>query len=232
MAGRAPVLSLNSVTKIYDDGPTPLTVLDRISTQFFAGEMVSVIGKSGSGKTTLVNMISGIDHITSGEVCFGSLDIQKLDENHAARWRGRNLGIIYQFSQLLPTVSILDNVMLPMDFCDMYTRSISNNKAMFLLQSVGLEAHAHKLPSAISGGQQQRVAIARALANEPAVILADEPTGSLDSTTAGQIIDIFAKLADDGKTVIIMTHDKNLAESSSRTIQLVNGQIQQNDEDN
>ena len=220
-----PILRLNQVVKIYDDGAEPFTALNGINAAFYQGEMVVVIGKSGSGKTTLVNMISGIDHLTSGEVIFGGAEIQKMDENDAARWRGRNLGIVYQFSQLLPGVSILDNILLPMDFCDLYSRQKSVDRAMALLESVELEDHAFKLPSAISGGQAQRVAIARALANDPPVILADEPTGSLDSVTAEKIYDIFEKLVEKGKTVIVVTHDRSLAERATRTIQLSNGEI-------
>ena len=220
-----PILQLNQVVKVYDDGPAPFTALKGINATFYPGEFAVVMGKSGSGKTTLVNMISGIDHITSGEVIFGDVDIQKLNENDAARWRGRNLGIVYQFSQLLPGVSILDNVLLPMDFCDLYSREKSVRRAMALLESVELEGHAYKLPSAISGGQQQRVAIARALANDPPILLADEPTGSLDSVTAERIYDIFDKLVAAGKTIIMMTHDPSVTGRATRLIHLQNGEI-------
>jgi putative ABC transport system ATP-binding protein len=225
MNEQAPILQLKDVVKVYDNGPTPFTALKGINAAFYPGEFVTVVGKSGSGKTTLVNMISGIDHLTSGEVLFGDTTIQKLSENEAARWRGRSLGIVYQFSQLLPSVSILDNVMLPMDFCDLYGRKSSTEKAMALLKSVELEDHAFKLPSAISGGQQQRVAIARALANDPPVIVADEPTGSLDSSTAEKIFEIFSRLVKQGKTIIMVTHDGTIAERSTRTIHLENGEI-------
>jgi putative ABC transport system ATP-binding protein len=219
------ILQLNQVVKVYNDGPVPFTALKAVNASFYAGEFVVVIGKSGSGKTTLVNMISGIDSITSGEVVFGDTKLHKLNETDAARWRGRNLGIVYQFSQLLPGVSLLDNVLLPMDFCDLYSREKSVKRAMMLLESVELEDHVYKLPSAISGGQQQRVAIARALANDPPILLADEPTGSLDSVTADKIYDIFDKLVKAGKTVIVMTHDPSLSERASRLIHLSNGEI-------
>jgi putative ABC transport system ATP-binding protein len=222
---QAPILQLKHVVKVYDDGPTPFTALKDINAVFYPGEFVCIIGKSGSGKTTLVNMISGIDHLTSGEVIFQNVAMQRLNENDAALWRGRNLGIVYQFSQLLPSVSILDNLLLPMDFCDLYQGQKSIERGLQLLDSVELVDHAFKLPSAISGGQQQRVAIARALANDPPIILADEPTGSLDSVTAAKIIDIFAQLAKAGKTVIIVSHDKTLVQNSSRKIYLSNGEI-------
>jgi putative ABC transport system ATP-binding protein len=225
MNSPAPILQLKNVGKVYKSGPSPFTALKGINAAFYQGEFVTIIGKSGSGKTTLVNMISGIDRLSSGEVIFGDTAIQKLSENESARWRGRNLGIVYQFSQLLPSVTILDNIMLPMDFCDLYNRESSLERAMALLKSVELEDHAFKLPSATSGGQQQRVAIARALANDPPVILADEPTGSLDSATAEKIFEIFNRLVDEGKTIIMVTHDMSIAERSTRTIQLSNGEI-------
>ncbi|MCE1253497.1 MAG: ABC transporter ATP-binding protein [Anaerolineae bacterium] len=226
---KSPVIELRQVNKVYDDGPQPFAALKDVDAVFYPGEMVVIIGKSGSGKTTLVNMISGIDHLTSGEVIFRNKAVQNLSENEAALWRGQNLGIVYQFSQLLPSVSLLDNVLLPMDFCGLYRRPESINRALSLLESVELEDHVFKLPSAISGGQQQRVAIARALANDPPVILADEPTGSLDSLTAAKIIDIFFALVQQGKTVIIVTHDKTLTERASRRIYLSNGEIVQNE---
>jgi putative ABC transport system ATP-binding protein len=227
-----PILRLNHVVKIYNDGPRPFTALNGVNAEFHKGELVAIIGKSGSGKTTLVNMISGIDRLTTGEVLFGDLNIQLFNENQAARWRGRNLGIVNQFSQLLPGVTVLDNILLPMDFCDLYSWKDSFQKAMSLLESVGLQDHANKLPSAISGGQQQRVAIARALANDPPILLADEPTGSLDSVTAQTIIEIFAKLAKQGKTVIVMTHDESLTRQSTRSIVLSNGEITQGEIEN
>lgn len=227
-----PILQINQVVKIYNDGPEPFTALNKINASFYPGEFAVIIGKSGSGKTTLVNMISGIDHVTSGEVIFGDVNIHELDETEAARWRGRNLGIVYQFSQLLPGVSILDNILMPMDFCDLYSREKSLARAMQLLESVELEDHAHKLPSAISGGQQQRVAIARALANDPPILLADEPTGSLDSATADKIYDIFERLVEEGKTVIMVTHDRSISERTSRLIELSNGEIIQDDHAN
>ena len=225
MSTQTPILQLKDVVKVYDNGPIPFTALKGINAAFYQGEFVTIVGKSGCGKTTLVNMISGIDHLTSGEVIFAGNTIQKLGENAAARWRGRNLGIVYQFSQLLPSVSILDNILLPMDFCDLYTRKNSMEKAMALLKSVELEDHAFKLPSAISGGQQQRVAIARALANDPPVIVADEPTGSLDSSTSEKIFEIFSRLVSTGKTIIMVTHDVTIAERSTRSIHMANGEI-------
>jgi len=221
----APVLRLKQVTKIYDDSVQPLTALNNVSACFYPGEFVSIIGKSGCGKTTLVNMITGIDQITAGEVWYGDVNLHKLNQSQMASWRGRNIGIVYQFFQLLPNISLLDNILLPMDFCNIYQARLSPQRAMDLLDSVGLADHARKLPSAISGGQQQRVAIARALANDPPILIADEPTGSLDSLTAASIFDIFAQLAHQGKTVLVVTHDSALANRSTRTVLMSNGEI-------
>lgn len=225
MKERQPICRLRDVVKIYDDGPKPFTALSGISADFYPGEFVTIYGKSGSGKTTLVNMVSAIDTLTSGEVLFGDVSLHGLGESGAARWRGKNLGIVYQFSQLLPSVSVLDNVLLPMDFGDAYRRTESLARGMELLRSVGLEDHAFKLPSAISGGQAQRVAIARALANDPPMILADEPTGSLDSATADTVFEIFANLVRMGKTILMVTHETGLAGIATRSINIVNGEL-------
>jgi ABC-type lipoprotein export system ATPase subunit len=186
---------------------------------------VSIIGKSGSGKSTLLNMITGIDRPTSGEVYVNGQAIHELNENRMARWRGKNLGIVFQFFQLLPTISIIENIMLPMDFCRTYPMREREKRALELLDMVELADHAYKLPTAISGGQQQRVAIARALANDPPVIIADEPTGNLDSKTAESVFAMFNRLVEQGKTIIIVTHDSGLAKQTHRTALIADGEI-------
>ncbi len=184
-----------------------------------------MFGKSGAGKTTLINMITGVDRLSSGEVWMDELPIHTLDENRLALWRGRNLGIIYQSFYLIPTISLLQNVMLPMDVCGLYQRGVSERRALELLRMVELEDHAYKLPAAISGGQQQRIAIARALANDPPIIVADEPTGRLDSVTAETIFQIFYQLVQRGKTIIMVTHDRSLSQRVSRTLKIADGLI-------
>ncbi len=205
--GKTPVIQLRQITKTFSTAAGDFTVLKGIDAIFFPGEFIGVIGKSGSGKTTLVNMITGIDRPTTGEVYVEEVAVHKLNENKLAIWRGKHLGIVFQFFQLLPTLTLVENVMLPMDFCKMYAPRERKVRAMELLSMLEMEDHANKLPTAISGGQQQRVAIARALANNPPIILADEPTGNLDSKTAGVIFDIFNNLVKEGKTVIMVTHD-------------------------
>ncbi|MFZ0546942.1 MAG: cyclic nucleotide-binding domain-containing protein, partial [Candidatus Promineifilaceae bacterium] len=189
------------------------------------GEFVAVIGKSGSGKSTLINMITGIDRPTYGEVIVGGQPIHTLTENEMALWRGRNVGIIFQFFQLLPTLTLLENVTLPMEFARQYNAKERKERALHLLGLVDMAEHAHKLPSAVSGGQQQRVAIARALANDPAVLVADEPTGSLDSKTADAVFQLFEDLVDQGKTILMVTHDRDLASRVSRVILIADGEV-------
>ena len=186
---------------------------------------MAIIGKSGSGKSTLINMITGIDRPTSGEVLVGDVPVHTLSEGQMAAWRGRNLGIIFQFFQLLPALTIIENVMLPMDFCNMYTPRERPERAMQLLAQVEMAEQAHKLPSAVSGGQQQRVAIARALANDPPVLIADEPTGNLDSKTANAVFQLFASLVANGKTVVMVTHDSDLAKRVDRAVIVADGAI-------
>jgi putative ABC transport system ATP-binding protein len=184
-----------------------------------------VIGKSGCGKSTLVNMITGVDRPTAGEVLVGGMAIQHLNEDQIAVWRGRNIGVIFQFFQLLPTLSIVENVMLPMDFGNVYTAAERRARAMRLLEQVEMATQADKLPSAVSGGQQQRAAIARALANDPPIIVADEPTGNLDSKTATAIFQLFEGLVEHGKTILMVTHDSDLARRVSRAIVMADGEI-------
>jgi len=222
------VIRLSQVVKVYPAVSGSFTALKGVSAEVYPGEFVAIFGKSGAGKTTLVNMITGVDHLTSGEVWVGDTNVHRLGESRMALWRGRSLGVVYQSFHLLPTLSLLDNIMLPMDFCGLYRPWQSRERAMELLRQVGLEQHARKLPAQISGGQQQRVAIARALANDPPVIVADEPTGRLDSTTAGVIFDIFNGLVQQGKTIIMVTHDHSLAQRVTRTLTIRDGEVFEN----
>jgi len=186
---------------------------------------VGILGKSGAGKTTLVNMLTGVDRLTQGEVWIKDTPVHSLDENRLALWRGLNLGIVYQSFHLMPSLSLLENVMLPMDFTGTYQRGPSQKRALDLLDRMELADHAYKPPSAISGGQQQRVAIARALANDPEVLIADEPTGRLDSNTAETIFKIFLELVAAGKTIVMVTHDRGLARRVNRTLRITDGEI-------
>jgi len=225
------LIDLREVLKNYETGAGEVTVLKEINLQVQEGEFVSVVGPSGSGKSTLLNMITGIDRPTSGEVVVGGEAVHELSENQLARWRGRNVGVIFQFFQLLPTLSIMENVMLPMDFCNVYKRRERKERAMQLLEMVDIADQAHKLPSALSGGQQQRAAIARALANDPPVIVADEPTGNLDTVTANDVFVLFERLVGQGKTLMIVTHDRSLSERTGRVIHLLDGRLHR-DENN
>ena len=220
-----PLIRLRGVRKTYATATGEFEALKGIDLDVHPGEFVAVVGKSGAGKTTLINMMTGVDHLTSGEVWIDGVSVHGMDENRLALWRGRTLGIIYQSFYLMPNLTLQHNVLLPMDFCGLYRGRQSKSRAMDLLRQVELEDHAHKLPSAISGGQQQRVAIARALANDPPVIIADEPTGRLDSTTAEVIFRIFLDLVERGKTIVMVTHDRGLAQRTSRTIRLVDGAL-------
>src|SRR5512144_2144679 len=206
-----PMIDLREVNKYYKTAVGDYQALKDIDLCICAGEFVSVIGKSGSGKSTLLNMITGIDRPTTGEVCVNGTAVHELSENRMARWRGKNLGVVFQFFQLLPTISVIENIMLPMDFCHTYPMRQREKRALELLELVELAEHAYKLPTALSGGQQQRVAIARALANDPPIVIADEPTGNLDSKTADSVFELFRNLVAKGKTIIIVTHDSVLA---------------------
>ncbi len=196
-----------------------------LDVSFHEGEFVSVVGRSGSGKSTLANMITGIDHPTAGEVVVMGAHIHKMDESERSRWRGRNLGIVFQFYQLLPMLTLLENVMLPMDFCNLYEPQARETRAAELLAQVGLADAMHEMPSAVSGGQQQCAAVARALANDPPVIVADEPTGNLDSRAADVVFSIFEELAARDKTIVMVTHDTTLAHRASRCLRLADGAI-------
>ena len=190
------------------------------------GEVFVLIGLSGSGKSTLINMIAGIDRPTGGEVWVAGTPVHSLTENQIAVWRGRTVGVVFQFFQLLPTLTALENVMIPMDFCNVHNRAERPERAMALLDLVGVADQADKLPSSLSGGQQQRVAIARSLANDPPLLVADEPTGNLDAHTAASVIDLFADLARGGKTILMVTHDLDLARQGSRILTVADGRIE------
>ena len=219
------LIHLTDVVKTYDTGEVPFTALRGINLNVEGGEFVGLIGKSGSGKTTLINMITGIDRPTSGEVVVSGTPVHVLNENQLAMWRGKTIGVVFQFFQLLPTLTVIENVMLPMDFCDMYTPGERPVRAMSLLEEVEMADQAYKLPSALSGGQQQRVAIARALANDPPIIAADEPTGNLDSKTADQVFRVFEELVERGKTIIMVTHDNDIASRVRKALHVHDGEI-------
>ncbi len=223
--GNAHLIELRQVVKDYETAAGTFTALKSVDLQVDTGDFVAVVGKSGSGKSTLINMITGIDRPTSGQVLVGDTAIHALNEGQLARWRGRNMGVIFQFFQLLPTLSVIENVMLPMHFCNMYSSRERVERAMHYLEQVEMTDQAHKLPSATSGGQQQRVAIARALANDPPIILADEPTGNLDSKTAAAVFQLFLNLVDQGKTIVMVTHDTDLAAQATRTILVTDGEL-------
>lgn len=222
------IINLTDVVKSYATPAGDFHALKKVSVSINHNEFLCIVGKSGAGKTTLLNMISGVDSITNGEVHVNGTSVHAMTEDDLALWRGLNLGVIYQSFELMPMLTLLENVMLPMDFCHLYSRSKSRERARELLRMVELEDHMNKLPGAISGGQQQRVAIARALANDPPVIIADEPTGRLDSTTAETILDIFEKLVKEGKTIVMVTHDASAAQRATRVLQIVDGEIRTN----
>jgi len=219
------LIRMQNVVKTYITAAGPFTALKGINLQVFPGEFLAITGKSGAGKTTLVNMISGTDRLTSGEVWVGDVSIHSMNHNRLAQWRGRNMGIVYQSFHLIPNLSLLDNVMLPMDFCGLYQPRASSEKAAEFLREMELEEHLHKFPSEISGGQQQRVAIARALANNPSIIVADEPTGRLDSLTAEVIFQVFEKLVKQGKTIVMVTHDRSIIGRVSRVLEIQDGEV-------
>ncbi|HCU56914.1 MAG TPA: ABC transporter ATP-binding protein [Anaerolineaceae bacterium] len=222
---QTPLIQVSRLTKTYHDGAVPLDALHEIDLTVSPGEYIGVIGKSGAGKTTLINMLSGVDQISSGNVMVNGTMVQTLKEDQLALWRGLNVGVIYQSFNLLPMLNLRDNITLAMDFCGRYRRGKSEQKALDLLESVELKEHAYKPPAFISGGQKQRVAIARALANDPPLILADEPTGRLDSATSETIFQIFETLIRQGKTILMVSHDRALSRRVDRVIELADGQI-------
>lgn len=222
-------IELRHVTKEYSIPSGTFKALKDVSISIENDQLLAITGKSGSGKSTLLNIITGIDKPSSGNVSINSVRVDKLSETELASWRGKNVGVVFQFFQLLPTLTILENVMLPMDFCDSYPKKERKERALMLLEKVNIREQADKFPSELSGGQQQRVAIARALANDPPIIVADEPTGNLDSQTATSIFELFASLARSGKTVIVVTHEREFSSYFENTINIVDGVIASKD---
>jgi putative ABC transport system ATP-binding protein len=220
-----PLISLRDVSKQYDGAAGPIVALRNLTLDIGEGEFVAVIGKSGSGKTTLINLLTGIDSPTSGSIQVAGTAVQTLSQEQLARWRGRAVGIVFQFFQLLPTLSVAENIMLPMDFCKTFPPRERRARALSLLADMGIAEQADKLPNALSGGQQQRAAIARALANDPPLIVADEPTGNLDSRTADEVMSFFARLVDAGKTVVMVTHERDLERYFARSVTLTDGAL-------
>jgi putative ABC transport system ATP-binding protein len=226
MANKDYAIELRNVKKSFNVGDKEIPVLKNISTQIEAGEFVSIVGPSGNGKSTLLNMITGIDRPTAGEIFVNGQAVHAMSENQLAKWRGQKVGVIFQFFQMLPSLSLQQNVALPMEFLGKYSRKERHERSLHLLEIVGLADQAGKLPSMVSGGQQQRAAIARALANDPDLLIADEPTGNLDSRTAEQVFDIFHHLVEEqGKTLLMVTHDAHLADRIPRNIEIVDGRI-------
>ncbi|HEY1315269.1 MAG TPA: ABC transporter ATP-binding protein [Steroidobacteraceae bacterium] len=220
---------MTGVTKAYASMAGPIVALRDVSLEVRTGEFVAVIGKSGSGKTTLINLLTGLDSPSTGTIRVASTDVHTLDQEGLSNWRGLSVGIVFQFFQLLPSLSIAENVMLPMDFCNSYPRRERRSRALELLARMGIADQADKLPTALSGGQQQRAAIARAVANDPPLIVADEPTGNLDSHTAEDVMQFFAHLVTAGKTVVMVTHERDLARYFARSITLEDGTIASQD---
>lgn len=220
-----PMIDLRQVVKVYETPAGPFTALKGIDLQVERGEFLAIVGKSGSGKSTLINMFTGIDHPTDGEVIVADTPIRRLNEGQMAEWRGRTMGIVFQFFQLLPTLTVVENVMIPMDLAGMYSLSERYARAMHLLEQVGMADDAHKFPATLSVGQAQRAAIARALANDPPIVVADEPTGNLDTRNAAIVFDLFVSLAEAGKTIVMVTHDDELARRTQRTVTIADGLI-------
>jgi putative ABC transport system ATP-binding protein len=225
-----PIIDIRDVVKVYSTAAGDFAALKAVNLQVEPGEFVGIVGKSGAGKSTLLNMLTGVDHLTSGEVIVNTdgtaVSIHEMNEDAIANWRGHNLGVMYQSFQLLPMLTLAENVMLPMDLCGKFNSKLSRERALDLLRLVEIDDHANKLPSQISGGQQQRVSIARALANDPQILVADEPTGSLDSLTAEHIFDVFEQLvAEQGKTIVMVTHDESLKARFSRTMRIADGEL-------
>lgn len=216
---------LHGVSKIYRTPAGDFSALQKVDLNIKSGEFVSVVGQSGSGKSTLLNMITGIDYPSDGDIFVGGMDIRRLSESQRALWRGKNVGIVFQFFQLLPMLTLLENVMLPMDYTQAVPKGKRTPRALELLEQVGLQDHADKLPTAVSGGQQQSAAIARALATDPPIIVADEPTGNLDSRSAGKVIELFDSMVEQGKTILIVTHDPTITQKTDRNLIISDGKI-------
>ena len=222
------MIELKNLSKRYPGPNGGTCALQSLNLSLQSGEFVAIVGKSGSGKSTLINLIAGIDRPTEGEVRVAGTAVHALDESRLAAWRGRNVGVVFQFFQLLPTLTVLENVMLPMDFCGTYAGAQARTRAMKLLAEVDIADHANKLPSALSGGQQQRAAIARALANDPPLLVADEPTGNLDTATADAVLTLLTQLAKSGKTVLMVTHERDISRIADRVVTLADGRVVDN----
>lgn len=219
------MLQMKAVEKVYHTDAGLYPVLKKISFHVQSGQYVVIMGRSGSGKTTLLNIMTGVDKPSSGEVTINGSAIQNLDEGSMAEWRGKNIGIVFQFFQLIPTLTVLENLLLPMDLVNKIPVRERRDRALMLLDKVGLLSHASNMPATLSGGEQQRVAIARALANDVSILVADEPTGNLDSKNADIIFNLFAKLRQEGKTIIVVTHEREIMKGVSRKILLNDGEI-------
>ena len=220
---KKPLMVLKDLVKRYDTSSGSFNALKGVCLEVQQGEFVAVVGKSGSGKSTLLNLAAGIDCVTTGEVWIAGSALHGMNESQLASWRGKNMGVIFQFFQLLPTLTVAENVMLPMDFCNAWPARERRPRTLALLARLGIAEQADKLPSALSGGQQQRAAIARALANDPPILVADEPTGNLDSETTIGIMQMFASLVADGKTVLMVTHERDFSQHFTRTVTLADG---------
>ena len=223
--GKNGIVQIKEVIKRFPVGDKEITILKGINLNVKNGEFVSIVGPSGNGKSTLLNMITGIDRPSDGEVIVTGREVHQMSENKLAAWRGEHVGIIFQFFQMLPALSLLQNIILPMDFAKKYSRKERRERAMHLLEIVDLADQAHKLTGMVSGGQQQRAAIARALANNPPLLVADEPTGNLDSASAERVFALFSKLVEEGKTLLMVTHDKDLARRVPRIVEITDGKI-------
>jgi len=224
-AYEGPLVDLHQVVKTYESSSGPFTALQDINLSVQAGEFVAVVGKSGSGKTTLLNVLAGIDRPTSGKILVAGTPVHSLSESQLAEWRGRMIGLVFQFFQLLPTLTVAENIMLPMDFVKIIPAAERRSRALELLDRIGIRDQADKLPASLSGGEQQRAAIARALANDPPILLADEPTGNLDEHTGTSVLELFANLNTDGRTIIMVTHERDISRYASRQVTLVDGRI-------
>jgi putative ABC transport system ATP-binding protein len=218
-------IQVTDVVKTYPLSAGQVVAVDHLSLDIRRGEFVAVVGRSGSGKTTLLNLLAGIDRPTSGTVRVAGADLGSLSESGLAAWRGQSVGLVFQFFQLLPTLTVVENVMLPMDFAKKIPVGERRDRAQHLLERVGIGDQASKLPATLSGGQQQRAAIARALANDPPLLLADEPTGNLDSTTAEAVLELFANLNADGQTIVVVTHERDIRSVAGRQVTLEDGRV-------
>jgi putative ABC transport system ATP-binding protein len=221
----AVAIHVTDVVKAYPLGAGEVLAVDHLDLEIAHGEFMAIVGRSGSGKTTLLNLLAGIDRPTTGTVFAAGADLGSLSESGLAKWRGRNVGLVFQFFQLLPTLTVAENVMLPMDFAGTIPIGERRDRAQYLLDRVGIADQADKLPATLSGGQQQRAAIARALANDPPILLADEPTGNLDSSTADAVLALFAELNAEGRTIVVVTHERDIRSIVGREVTLVDGRI-------